>query len=109
MAIFPVTNAAKERRERIKNELWSDEIAWTGEGEKGWFRAPRTLPLVLALLSQKELSGSFDPGRVYLDLLARHRDSGIVDIALDEEHSFSSGYSGTPANRTSKERMNGLV
>lgn len=104
MVIFG-TNAAKDRRERIKNEFWSAETAWTGEGEKGWFRAPRTLPLVLTLLSQKEISGRLDPGRVYLDLLARHRDSGIVDMVSDGEHSFAAGYPGTRGNRTWKERM----
>src|SRR5258708_6381356 len=98
-------NSAKDRRERIKNEFWSEEIAWTGEGEKGWFRAPRTLPLVLTLLSLKEVSGNLDPGRVYLDLLARHRDSGIVDMMSDGEHSFSAGYPGTRGIRTWKERM----
>ena len=44
------------KRERIRQQLFPDEDPWTGEGEKGWFRAPRTLPLVLELLCSKELA-----------------------------------------------------
>jgi hypothetical protein len=49
--------AGSEKRERIRNEFFDDEEAWTGENEKGWFKAPRTLPLILELLSTEELSG----------------------------------------------------
>jgi hypothetical protein len=104
MVIF-TKSSARDRRERIKSEFWSEEIAWTGDGEKGWFRAPRTLPLILSLLSHKDVSGRLDPGRVYLDLLARHLDSGIVDMVPEGEHSFSAGYPGTRGIRTWKERM----
>jgi len=54
-------SAGGEKRERIRNEFFKDEDAWTGENEKGWFKAPRTLPLILELLSSKDLSGNFDP------------------------------------------------
>lgn len=98
-------SSATIRRETLKSEFWSAESAWTGDKEKGWFRAPRTLPLILTLLSSKELSGKYDPSRVYLDLLARHRDSGIVEMAPEGDHSYSSGYVGRRGIRTWQERM----
>jgi hypothetical protein len=95
------------KREQYKTEFWPDEIAWTGDRpEQGWFRAPRTLPLVLKLLSDKKVTSSAaDPGYVYLDLLARHRDSGIVEMASEADHSYSSGYSSSRGIRTWLERM----
>ena len=72
--------AATEKREQIKKVYWPAEDAWTGDNEKGWFRAPRTLPLLLGLLGEKTLSGKFDPTKVYLELLARHMDAGIIEM-----------------------------
>lgn len=93
------------RREQIKAEFWPKDIAWTGENEQGWFRAPRTLPLVLMLLSDKSISGSADPSSVYLELLARHRDSGVIEMMSPGEHSYAAGYSGPRGVRTWQERM----
>ena len=93
-------------REEIKAEFWADEIAWTGEKPAtGWFRAPRTLPLILTLLADKKISGKSDLTGVYLELLARHRDSGIVEMVSPGEHSYAAGYKGPRAVRTWQERM----
>jgi hypothetical protein len=101
-----IKNAAQIRRDNIKGELWPEEIAWTGEKpEKGWFRAPRTLPLVLMLLSDKKLSGTADLGRVYLELLARHWDAGVIEMASPGEHSYAAGYAGRRGVRSWQERM----
>jgi hypothetical protein len=62
--------AGAEKREKLRNEYWPDEDAWTGVNEKGWFRAPRTLPLLLSLMRSKALSGRVDPTGVP-DLLCR--------------------------------------
>jgi len=98
--------AAQERREQFKDEYWSGDIAWTGDPpEKGWFRAPRTLPLLLMLLSSKKFVGNSDAGRVYLELFTRHRDTGIVDMVSAGEHSYAAGYVGTRGIRTWQERM----
>jgi hypothetical protein len=86
-------------------EFWPNEIAWTGENEKGWFRAPRTLPLILALLASKKVSGNTDPTRVYVELLARHIDEGVIQMATDEEHAFAAGYDGDRGVRSWRERM----
>jgi hypothetical protein len=99
--------ATQIKREQYKQEFWPDEIAWTADSvQPGWFRAPRTLPLILSLLSNKKTTGStLDPGRVYLDLLGRHRDSGVVEMADEGDHSYAAGYEGNRGVRTWKERM----
>jgi hypothetical protein len=104
--------ASTLKREALCDQYWPKARPWTGEknpwnGEKevGWFRAPRTLPLILALLRTKALSGRDDPASVYLALLARHLDSGIVDIVNERDLAYESGYSGTRALRTWQERM----
>lgn len=97
---------SQERREKIKAEFWPNDIAWTGDRpEMGWFRAPRTLPLILLLLSTKKISGNSDPAGVYLELLARHRDTGIVDMGTEADHSYAAGYPGARGIRTWQERM----
>ena len=100
-------SAAQEHREQIKAEFWSEETAWTGEKpEQGWFRAPRTLPLILNLLRSEKITASkLDPTGVYLELLARHRDTGIVEMVSEGEHSYGAGYAGPRGARTWQERM----
>lgn len=93
-------------RENLRKEYWPNEVAWTGEGEKGWFRAPRTLPLILNLLASKEVSGNLDPGPVYLEVLARHRGEGIVEMASESDHTYAAGYTSPRRSRTWMERMN---
>jgi hypothetical protein len=99
--------ATQIKREQYKQEFWPGEIAWTADFvQQGWFRAPRTLPLILTLLSTKKITGSaLDPGSVYLDLLARHRDSGVVEMVDAGDHSYAAGYQGNRGIRTWKERM----
>ncbi len=94
-----------ERREKLRNEFWPNEDAWTGDNEKGWFRAPRTLPLVLGLLGEKDLSGNQDPTKVYVELLARHIDAGVIEMGHEGDHAFAAGYDGPRAIRTWRERM----
>jgi hypothetical protein len=103
MAKNRVTGSA--RRRAAREEFWPHEIAWTGENETGWFRAPRTLPLLLALLATKKVSGATDPTRVYVELLARHVDQGVVQMAGDEEHAFAAGYDGERGVRSWRERI----
>ena len=93
------------RREEIREQYWPDEDLWTGEKEVGWFPAPRTLPLVLGLLSSKEISGKKDPSSVYLDLMSRQRGEGVIEMGHEADHAFASGYEGRRAVRTWQERM----
>jgi len=99
---------ASQKREKIRRDFWPNEDAWTGEKEnndKGWFRAPRTIPLILGLLRSKELSGRLDPSSVYLELLARHIDGGVIEMVGEDEHAFAAGFTGARAVRSWKERM----
>jgi len=96
---------ATQQRESIRNDIWPDEDAWTGEQEVGWFFAPRTLPLIIKLLGSKELSGSYDPTTVYLELWSRHLDGGVIVMASEEEHAFAAGYEGKRGVRSWQERM----
>jgi hypothetical protein len=93
------------RRQAARLEFWPDDKAWTGDNEKGWFRAPRTLPLLLALIASSRVSGNTDPTRVYVELLARHIDEGVIHMAADEDHAFASGYAGERGVRSWRERM----
>jgi hypothetical protein len=96
---------ATGRRSSLRKEYWKDDDAWTGDNEKGWFRAPRTLPLVLGLLGQKDLSSTLDPTKVYLELLARHIDNGIIEMAGESDHAYAAGYHGSRGVRTWQERI----
>lgn len=96
---------ASKRRETLRKEWWPNEKAWTGENEKGWFRAPRTIPLILSLLRDQRLSRNLDPSSVYIELLARHVDGGIVEMGDEEQHAFAAGFTGPRAVRSWQERM----
>jgi len=94
-----------EKREKLRNVYWPAEDAWTGVNEKGWFRAPRTLPLLLSLMRSKALSGRVDPTPVYLELLTRHFDGGVIEMTHEGDHAYAAGYSGRRAMRSWQERM----
>lgn len=97
--------AGTERREQYRDEFFKDEEPWTGENEKGWFRASRTLPLILALLAEKTLSGKLNPTSVYIELFARHIDSGIIEMKDPAEHASAAGFFSSRAVRSWRERM----
>ena len=97
---------AAERRIALRDEFWPERVRmWLGPDETGYFCAPRTLPLLLTLLSSKQISGKKDIGSVYVELLSRHMGEGIVEMGFEEDHAYSSGYYGTRATRTWRERM----
>lgn len=98
-------SAGAERREQFRNRFFKGIDAWTGENEKGWFKAPRTLPLILELINSKALSKGLNPSSVYLELLSRHIDGGIVEMTDEPIHAYCAGYFGSRAVRTWQERM----
>jgi hypothetical protein len=102
---MPDKSGVAKRREEIRQEHWPNEDLWTGEKEKGWFPVPRTLPLILGLLSSKSISNKKDPSTVYLDLLSRQRGEGVIEMAHENNHAFAAGYEGNRAVRTWQERM----
>jgi len=101
-----IKSKGQEHREKIRKKFFAGADAWTGENEKGWFYAPRTLPLLLNLISSKKVSGKCDPSRVYLELWARHMGGGVIQMVHEAEHAYGAGYKGPRGIRTWQERMN---
>ena len=99
-------SASTRRRRELKEQYWpEDDELWTGKDEKGWFSAPRTLPLILSLLGNKKISEGKDPAPVYLELMSRQIDNGIVEMDYESTHAYAAGYEGQRALRTWQERM----
>jgi hypothetical protein len=105
---MPNKTKGAERREKMRDSLFPGEEPWLGAKEVGWFRAPRTLPLILGLIDSKQLSGRLRPSPVYLELWARDMGEGFIEIKDEQEHAYGSGYSGSRALRTWQERMRTL-
>lgn len=102
-----MTNKTKgaEHREKLRQSLFPGEEAWIGATEKGWFRAPRTLPLVLSLIDSKDQSGKTRISNVYLELWARNMGEGLIEMKDPETHAYHAGYWGSRGVRTWQERM----
>jgi hypothetical protein len=64
---------------------------WPQPNEAGWSKMPRYIAVILRAL-QKNASKGYDLGAVYLELLARNEEEGIVEIVKEEEHAYLSGY-----------------
>jgi hypothetical protein len=94
-----------EHREKLRQSLFPREEAWLGGAEKGWFRAPRTIPLVLGLIDSKSLSEKKRPSNVYLELWARDMGEGLIEMKAPEIHAYWAGYGGSRGVRTWQERM----
>ena len=105
VSVMAEKSGVAARREEIRKQYWPKEDLWTGEKEVGWFPGPRTLPLILGLLSSKEISAKKDPSSVYLDLVSRQRGEGVIEMGHEADHAFASGYEGRRAIRTWQERM----
>ena len=99
-----------QRREEQRERIWpgSKEDIWRGPAERGYWCAPRVLPLLFHITSDKQLVGTQDCSKVYLDLLSRDFGQGIIEIRDEEEHAFFSGYTTTRARRTWQERIRSL-
>lgn len=96
--------AGADRRAQLVQHYWPEDAAWNGAGA-GWFKGPRTLPLILALLSDKALTEGRDIARVYIELLSRHFDGGVIEMGNEADHAYAAGYTGSRAVRTWHERM----
>jgi hypothetical protein len=94
-----------KKREDVRHQYWPDSDSWTGEGEVGWFKGTRTLPLLLALLNDKVISGNSDPRSTYVELLARQMGEGVVEMGHEKDHAFAAGYSSTRGVRTWDDNM----
>jgi hypothetical protein len=95
-----------DARESLRDTLWpdADGKTWHRHRNSGFTTVPRLLGLVLVLI--KELSGAAgDASRVYLDLWLRSFDEGFVNVIDDDELAYSSGYKGSRATRSWRERI----
>jgi hypothetical protein len=91
------------KRETLRKQLFpADKDLWTGE-EVGWFKLPRTFPLLTALL-KKDVRGKEDPTSTYLELLSHHYGGGFIILNQESEHAFASGYAPSRL-RSWRERM----
>lgn len=101
---------ADERRGTLRDSLWpgQEEYVWAGPAERGYWCAPRVLPLLLTLTSEKSIVGEFDCSSAYVDLMSRDFGQGFVEILDEEEHAYCSGYAGRRARRTWQERIKRL-
>lgn len=65
--------------------------------------------MVLKALKTKKLgSGRSNLGAVYLELLARHVDEGVVQMSAPEEHAYAAGFWSTRALRDWRAHMRTL-
>lgn len=101
---------ASEHRLRLRDELWpgSEEEIWRGPREKGYWPAPRVLPLILSLVNDLVGKGK-EASLVYLDLLSRDFGQGIVDLRADEaDYAYCAGFDSKRARRSWRERVRAL-
>lgn len=101
------------RRRKMREALWPDSSARVfpreGGTEKGWFSAPRTLPLVLALLDDKSLAGKMDLTRTYVGLLADNYGEGLIEIGDESHYALLAGLKGARGVRSWRERVRQLA
>src|SRR5262245_41551441 len=103
MARSAKANAISRKRQHLREMYWPGVQAY--QAERAFFQAPRTLSMVLTLMSDRTISGNFDARPVYLELWSRHMGDGIIELTHEEDHAYASGYSGTSALRRWRERM----
>jgi hypothetical protein len=97
---------ADKQRTQLRNEFWPNEDAWIADEEVGYFRAPRTLPLILHLLSLEGIRGKHDPTSVYIELWSRDFGQGVIMMTNEQDHAYAAGYKGPRGLRSWQERMN---
>jgi hypothetical protein len=98
------------KQEELREQFWPNFVGqiWRSSDEKGYFCAPRSLPLILRLLAEEAVVGSPNCATVYVDLFSRVRINAVVDLGDPGEHAYAAGYSGARAIRSWKERMRAL-
>lgn len=90
---------SKRRRAATREDLWPEGAAlvWPQPKERpfsdGWAKMPKYLPAILAILSNKDLSEGMDLAPVYIELLSRLFDEGLVELSDEDEHAYLSGLS----------------
>lgn len=83
------------KREALRDTLFpgTSDQSWPKKNGVGWFKAPRTLPIILKILNQKGVRGKDDLTVVYLELLSRVWDEQIVQMDDPDAHAARCGFS----------------
>ncbi|MDB5341747.1 MAG: hypothetical protein JWP89_124 [Schlesneria sp.] len=100
---------AAVRRQQFRDNLFegAESRTWDRKTNNGFTTIPRLLPYVTCLI--RMLAEKNDPSSVYIDLWARAFDEGVASITDESVAAFSSGYTGSRAVRTWRERMKVLA
>jgi len=87
-------NRKAEERASMLQELIAggDGLVWPRAGEGGWFKGPRSLPLILAVVNTKQFRGAVDIASTYLALLAENWDEGLVEIKGESDAAMLAGF-----------------
>src|SRR4051794_15419591 len=96
----PRSRRLASRREALRESLWPGlgPFVWSRRKATGFTTLPRTLPLILRLIT--DLTPKGDASRVYNDLWFRAYDEGLVIVRDESEMAFAAGYDGPRAERT---------
>jgi len=88
----------------------SQHRIWPDKDGKGWCRIPRTLPVILTILDRdKSMKDGKDVTRTYLTLFTHNWEEGLIQIGDESEFAQMSGFTGTRAVRSWRERMRTLA
>ena len=107
------TGAAKlrEKREKLKFELWGEELqvlkVWDRKKHNGFTTIPRVIPQLNRIMDKH--SGKGKPvSSTYLSLWCNVFDEGFIEIKEKDRLAFESGFSSERAVTTWKLRMREL-
>ena len=104
-------NAAERKRRQLREREFGEDSwdrAWQATDEKGYWVAPRTLPILLRLAGEKALFGGKNAARVYIELFSQNWGQAVVEIRDEGAHAFRAGYTGDRGTRTWRERVKAL-
>ena len=103
-------NKAAEKRLALRQMLWpniSNKDLWIRTEKVGFTTIPRTITIIGRILDQ--LSGKgFPLFSTYIALWCHLYDEGFVEIRSDNEMAFESGFEGSRAASTWRNRMTRL-
>jgi hypothetical protein len=114
MSVRSAKSGAKkliEKREKLKSDLWGDELStlkvWNRKRHNGFTTIPRVIPQINRIIDKH--SGKGKPvASTYLSLWCNVFDEGFIEIKEKQRFAFESGFSGERAITTWTTRMREL-
>ena len=103
-------NTGTVKREKLRDSLFvgSGGLTYPRPREKGWFKCPRTMPILLELLGTKAFSGGKDLTRTYIGVMADNYGEGIIEVRDEAAFAQEAGFEGPRGVRSWRERMKAL-